>query len=329
MACLLAAFVLGCGGGGGGSAPGGRDTHVSAVIKGLDNPYFVTMSDGLAAAARRLRTRLGIDAAAGAQDTAGQAATLESRTTERAACYVVNPVTDTNLIEPLAHVAGGTPIVNIDSPIDRPAARAAGVGITTYIGTDNVAAGRVAADTMAGFVGPGARIAVIAGPPGDVTSGARIEGFMQGAGGRFKIAQTVAADFDRMRARLAADELLHAGPPLRGFFAANDEMALGIAKAVRAAGRQGEVVVIGLDGTRQALAAVRDGAMSATIAQYPYTIGGLAVEACLATIRGKAVPANVDAPVQAVTQKNVARALANFPQPVQRFDDPLAPLLKD
>jgi hypothetical protein len=45
----------------------------------------------------------------------------------------------------------------------------------------------------------------------------------------------------------------------------------------------------------------------------------------MAAIRGKSVPAKVDAPVQVVTTKNVAQAQAKFPRPVERFDDPFAP----
>jgi ribose transport system substrate-binding protein len=82
--------------------------------------------------------------------------------------------------------------------------------------------------------------------------------------------------------------------------------------------------VIGFDGIPQALAAVRRGALSATVAQYPYTMGQLAIEACLAVLRGEAVPADVDAPVQIVTQENVADARANFPEPVEPFEDPFA-----
>jgi ABC-type sugar transport system substrate-binding protein len=327
LVCLLAVLAAGCGGDK--PAPGNGSTRVAAVIKGLDNPFFATMKDGLDATARHHRARLGVDAAAGLQDTAGQAAALESRAAERAGCYVVNPINGTNLVEPLAHVPHGTPIINIDSPVDRQAAKAVGVGITTYIGTDNVAAGRAAAETMDRFVGPAATVAVIAGIPGDVSSADRTSGFMLGARGRFDVAPPVAADFDGTRARLAAAELLRGSAPPEGFFAVNDEMALGIAEAVRAAGRRGAVAVIGVDGSQRALAAVRSGAMSATVSQYPYTIGQLGVEACLATIRGKTVPAYIDAPVQVVTKANVAQAQANFPRPVERFVDPLAQLLKD
>jgi ABC-type sugar transport system substrate-binding protein len=320
LAGLVAVLALGCGKDDAGAGSG----DVAAVIKGGGNPFFVTMSDGLVATARRDKAVLHLGAAAGLQDTEGQASALESLVARRAGCYVVNPISPTNLIPPLAHVPGRTPVVNIDSPVDRQAAAAVGVRIRTYIGTDNLAAGRLAAGAMARVVGPGARVAVVAGIPGDATSAARVAGFGAGARGRFPVVQTVAADFDRDRARLAAEELLRADPRLRGLFAVNDEMALGIATAVRASGRQATVAVVGLDGIRAALEAVRQGRMAATVAQYPYTIGQLGVEACVAVLGGRAVPARVDAPVQVVTRANVARALRNFPQPVAPFRDPLA-----
>jgi ribose transport system substrate-binding protein len=298
------------------------------VIKGLENPFFVTMRDGLVAAARQHGVRITVQTAVGLQGTAGQASALESLTSAQAGCYVVNPINGTNLIQPLGHVPPGTPIVNIDSPVDGRAAKAVGVGITTYIGTDNVAAGRLAAAAMARFVPRGSSVAVIAGIPGDASSGARTAGFLQGARGRFNVIQTVAADFNRQQATLATAELLQSRPSISGFFAVNDEMALGSAAAVGAGVRSGKVAVIGVDGIPAALAAVRHGALSATVAQYPYAIGQLAVEACLAATRGKAVAGKIDAPIQIVTLSNVARAQLNFPRPVEQFKDPLARLLQ-
>jgi ABC-type sugar transport system substrate-binding protein len=67
--------------------------------------------------------------------------------------------------------------------------------------------------------------------------------------------------------------------------------------------------------------------MSATVSQYPYTIGMLGVEACLAAVAGKQLPARVDAPIQVVTRRNVARAESNFPRPVEPFQSPFAALL--
>jgi ABC-type sugar transport system substrate-binding protein len=329
-ACLLVALAvagIGCGDSGRGSTPSARTGDVAAVIKGLDNPFFQTMDQGLQAAARSYRIPIRVSAAAGLQDTAGQASTLESFVTQDPACYLVNPISSVNLIPALAHIPDGAPIVNIDSPVDRAAASAAGVSIRAYIGTDNVGAGRLAADAMARLVARGAPVAVIAGIPGDTTSGARTDGFLRGSRGHFSVVQTVAADFDRVRAELAANDLLRRNRGLRGVFAVNDEMALGVAKAVRARGRSRTVAVIGLDGIREALRAVQNGTVSATVAQYPYAIGQLGVEACLAALRGKTLPPRIDAPVQLITRENAGRALARFPQPVAEFADPLAGLL--
>jgi ABC-type sugar transport system substrate-binding protein len=321
LPALLAAFILGCG-----NEDTTHSAGVAAVIKGVENPFFVAMSEGLVKTAREHDAQLRLANAASLQDTAGQAAKLDSLASEHAGCYVVNPINRTNLIPALAHIPDGTPIVNIDSPVGKEPAEAVGVRLTTYIGTDNVAAGRLGADAMATFVDRGARVAVIAGIPGDASSADRTEGFTSGAGGQFDVVDTVAADFDMEKARLAAEDLLDGDPELDGFFAVNDQMALGVAQAVRAAGRRGDVAVIGVDGIRQALAAVKRGALSATVAQYPFTIGQLGVEACLAAMRGASVPAKLDAPIEVVTSDNVARAQASFPEPAEPYRSPLTAL---
>lgn len=322
---LLATVVSGCGGGGEPSDTSVRGVRLAAVIKGLDNPFFVTMRDGLVAAARAKSAHLRVAAAPmGLQDTAGQAAALESVARGKTGCYVVNPINPTNLLGALARVAHGAPIVNVDSVVDKQAAMAVGVKIRTYIGTDNRAGGRLGADAMAALVGRGARVAVITGIPGDIGSGLRADGFRKGNRGRFAIVATVAADFDREKAEAAAADLLRSDPQLDGFFAVNDLMALGVVDAVRAAGRTGDVKVVGFDGIPEALTAISRGSLSATVAQYPYTMGELSIEACLAALRGDHVPARVNAPVQVVTRQNVARARANFPKPAEHFDDPFA-----
>jgi ABC-type sugar transport system substrate-binding protein len=326
LASVLAAVALGCGGDHERSAADLRGVRLAAVIKGLDNPFFVTMRDGLVATARHENARLQVAAApTGLQDTTGQASALESLGAGHPRCYVVNPINESNLVGTLARVGGDTPIVDVDSVISADAAKALGVKIATYIGTDNRAGGRLGADAMAALVGRGGKVAVISGIPGDIGSGLRTDGFTQGNRGRFDVVATIAADFERGKARRAAADLLRSDPHIDGLFAVNDLMALGVADAVKAAGMQRSVKVVGFDGIPQALAAVHRGSLSATVAQYPYTMGQLAIEACLAALRGADVPAVVDAPVQVVTGANVARARANFPRPVEHFDDPFAP----
>jgi ABC-type sugar transport system substrate-binding protein len=327
LAAAVALLVTGCGGDSGAPAEGGAGDHVGVVIKGLDNPFFGAMQRGVVAAAHQRAADVRVSAATGLDDTAGQAQKLQALIEQEMDCYVVNPISQSNLVEPLSHVSEGVPVVNIDSPVGADEARALQIKISTYIGTDNTAAGALAADTMAGLIGRDAEVGVLGGISGDATSAARIAGFTQGARGRFDALAPVSADWDERKAKRAAAALLHEEPAIEGFFAANDQMALGIAQAVADAGRKGKVAIVGVDGIEQALRAIRRGAMSATVSQYPYTIGVLGVEACLAAVAGKHLPARVDAPIQVVTRRNVARAEANFPRPVEPFRSPFAALL--
>jgi ABC-type sugar transport system substrate-binding protein len=319
--CALTLVVSGCGS----DRRSSQSASLAAVIKPLENPFFATMRDGLLATAKQHMARISVRAALALQDTAGQASALESLIAKGANCYLVNPIDESNLIPPLTGVAA--PIVNIDSPVDPSAATAAGVRITTFIGSDNIAAGRMAAQAMAGRVATGARVAVIAGMPGDAGSIARTQGFIAGARGRFTIVGPVAADFDRVQAHDAALDLIRGPNGVDGIFAVNDEMALGAVDAARELGENRNVAVIGMDGIPEALDAVRVGELSATVAQYPFTMAQLGVEACLAANRGKTIPPTIRPPIQLVTQRNVARAQRNLPRPVEHFEDPLTSLL--
>ncbi|MGY1653014.1 sugar ABC transporter substrate-binding protein [Geodermatophilus sp. SYSU D01119] len=321
---LLAA----CGGGGsdsGSSADGA--TTVAAVIKGLDNPFFQAMQDGIETAGTDTGTEVEVQAAQSITDTTGQADRLTTLAQQDFGCYLVNPISGSNLVQGLAQVARQeVPVVNIDSPVDADAAEQAGVDIATYIGTDNADAGAQAGQAMIDAIGSG-QVAVIGGIAGDVTSGARVDGFTGAVEGTLDVVQTVAADWERQRALTAATDILAANPDLRGFFAANDDMGLGIARAVANAGRTGQIAIISVDGNEEALQAVADGQLTATVAQYPYAIGEMGVQACVAAIQGEDLPAEVTAPVAVVTADVAQQALDAFPAPFQEFDNPLADLV--
>jgi ABC-type sugar transport system substrate-binding protein len=321
VSAVVVLTAAGCGGDS--RVRDGGNARVGVVIKGLDNPFFAAMKQGIQAAARERNADVRVSAATGLEDTAGQAAKLEGLIEQDMDCYVVNPINQSNLVNALSHVPEGVPIVNIDSPVGADEARALGIKISTYIGTDNEAAGALASDTMARLVGHDAVVGVIGGISGDATSAARIHGLRDGARGRFDPMPPVSADWDESKAMRAAGALLRGHPGIDGFFAANDQMALGVARAVARAGRRGPVAVVGVDGIEAALEAIRRGDMSATVSQYPYTIGRLGVEACIAAAADKPVPVRVDAPIQAITRANVERAQAKFPQPVEPFASPL------
>ena len=308
-----------------GSAYAGQPNNsVAAVIKDLDNPFFGAMGQGLQAEAKATGTRITVQAVQNISDSVGQENKLQSLAGQSYGCYIVDPISQTNLVQPLVAVSlSHRPIINIDNPISSKAAKAANLNIGTYIGTDNISAGKMAAGAMAKRVPKGAEVAMIGGIPGGVTSQQRLQGFRDGANtAKLKIVQTVSANWQRERALTAATDILHAHPNLKGFFVANDDMALGVVRAVANAGLSGKIAVVSIDGIKAALKSIKQGGLSATVSQYPYSMGAMGVQACLDALAGKSIPHKVKAPVLLVTRRNVSTALAHFPKPFKPYSDP-------
>jgi ribose transport system substrate-binding protein len=303
------------------------EVRLGVVLKSLDNPFFVAMYEGVKTEAGRRGADVSVRAAKGNADLDGQAALARGLVAGKKDSYVVNPITAANLVDALRGVK--RPIVNIDSPISPSVARRAGVRISTFIGTDDITAGQLAGAKMVSLLPRGGTVALLGGLPDSVNSRHRLSGFEDAiAATRVRVVAQVDADYVRAKAEVAAERILRLHPRLSGFFAVNDEMALGVADAVRSAGTTGRVKLIGVDGISEALDAVRNGSMTATVSQYPYVMGQMAVEACIAAAGGAKLPARVDAPVAVVTRANVRRAVAAFPRPIETYSDPFERLLK-
>jgi ABC-type sugar transport system substrate-binding protein len=307
-----------------GGTPSGGNTSAgqvktAAVIKGLDNPFFQSMEQGIKAADAGAT----VQAAQDITDTAGQADRLSSLAGQDYNCFIINPISGNNLLQGVTALkASGKTVVNIDSPVDPEAAKAANAVPDTYIGTDNIAAGKLAGEQMAKLVNEGDKVAVIGGIAGDVTSGNRVTGFTEGLGTKAKVLATESADWDRQVALTKAGDLLRANPDIKGFFVANDVMGLGVARAVANAGLTGKVFIISVDGVPEGLKGVESGELTATVAQYPYAIGQMGAQACQAAAEGQELPESVKAPVALVTKDNVAEATKAAPAPFEPFQNP-------
>ena len=329
LAAPVAALALVLAGCSSASTPAGGasagSASFAAVIKGLDNPFFQAMENGITDAADAAGVDVSVQAAADIGDTTGQADKLTTLAGQDYGCFIVNPISGTNLVQALAPIAAkGTPIVNIDQPLDAASAEAAGITPATYIGTDNEAAGGKAGDYIVSLVAAGSKVAVIGGIAGDVTSAARVDGFTAAVEGTLEVVQEEAADWKRELALTKATDIIAANPDIAAFFAANDDMGLGIVKAIENAGKTGQIVVVSVDGNQDALESVEAGGLTATVAQYPYAIGQLGVQACQVATDGGDLPANIESPTALVTADNAADAIAKFPQPFEEFDNPLA-----
>ncbi|WP_319457690.1 MULTISPECIES: substrate-binding domain-containing protein [unclassified Mycobacterium] len=326
LALVSAAGLVACSSGTSGetgSASGGQEggLRVAFVTKPLDNTYFGAMVSGAEDAAKKLGVTLNVQAAQNVSDDTGQASKLSALVSEGYGCYVVNPTSPTNLITPLAQ-AGDATVVNIDLEMDLDAAKAEGVNLRTYIGTVNEQAGAAGGEALLKLVPEGSKVAVIGTLAQDAGNIARQAGFHSVVDGKLDTVQTVSADADRVKAKNAAAAIMRANPEVKGFFTPAGTQAMGIQEAIEQEGRTGDVVVVGVDGTKEELQSIVDGSLASTVEQFPYLMGYQAVQACIAASDGKSLPERVDTPVLIVDKSNAADALATAPAPPAGFNVP-------
>lgn len=302
------------------------DIKIAGVVKGLDNPFFTTIVQGMEEAAAEYGVQLTVEAAPGLNDETGQANKLDTLAGQGFNCFVVIPISSNNLTQGLGKISQqGIPIVNIDSPVDPAGLEAAGGKLTAFVGSDNTKGGEKGGAALAAAVGEGATIGLVAGLAGNVTSEARITGAQAGAAGA-TFEGPVNADWDTTKALDAAKAMLAKNPDIKGFFAANDQMAQGISQAVAQSGK--DIKVMGVDGIEAILQDIKAGKVFGSVSQYPYVMGKLGVEACIVAAQGGTVPEFVESPTVVITADNVDKAIADFPKPPEAYDNPYPALIK-
>jgi ribose transport system substrate-binding protein len=313
-----------------------KDVKIAAVVKGLDNPFFISIKEGIEETALKYGIRANVQAAPGLNDDVGQANKLDSLAGQNYDCYIVIPISSNNLSQAVGKITKKKKtVINIDSPIDATSLAAAGGKVSSFAGTDNFAAGKAGGKDMVAKIGTGKTIGLIAGLAGNVTSAARIDGFKAGAleaDPTVKFVGPENADWDTTKALDKANAMLLANPKIDAFFAANDQMAQGISKATNI----GTKKVYGVDGIADALSLVKSGKISATISQYPYVMGQMGVQACIIAAQGGKLPEKTITPYYIIDSSNIDKALTNtssrgyFPNqlPPGTYDNPYEALIK-
>ncbi|MCK5315172.1 MAG: substrate-binding domain-containing protein, partial [Anaerolineales bacterium] len=97
------------------------------------------------------------------------------------------------------------------------------------------------------------------------------------------------ANFNRAEGLSVFENILQAQPEIDGTFAHNDEMILGAIEAAEAAGRAEVIIFVGFDAIDDAVEAVKEGMLAATIAQQPSLMGDLGVQFAIAYLNGDPV----------------------------------------
>lgn len=258
---------------------------IALVVSTLNNPFFVTLKDGAVDKAKELGYELVV--LDSQNNPAKELANVEDILVKGTKVLLINP-TDSDAVGNAVVAANkaGVPVITLD--------RASAKGdVVSHIASDNVAGGKAAGDFIVEKLGNDVKVIQLQGIVGTSASRERGEGFKQSqSANNFNIIASQPADFDRAKGMNVMQNLLTANPNVQAVFAENDEMALGAVRAIRSAGKD-NVLVVGFDGTDDAIKAVERGQMGATIAQQPELIGAKGVEAAELIIKGETPEAHI------------------------------------
>jgi D-allose transport system substrate-binding protein len=252
------------------------------------------MASGVQAEAARRGITVDIYAAESEDDLQGQQTMMQDLISKHYKAIAVAPITPVNLIEPTSRATrAGISVVEVDERMDERQMRAEGAVTLATIATDNrMLGGKAARFILATASGRPIDVAIIEGRAGSASSEARVAGALSVLrnSGNATVVSIQPADWDRERALGVATAMLARDPKLGAIYAANDTMALGAEQAVQNAGRSGPIMVVGTDGSPEALASIRAGALSATVVQDARAIGAAAVDVMADALQGRDKP---------------------------------------
>ena len=262
-------------------AAGGEPVAVGLVMKSLANEFFKVMGEGTEAWAKTrpdiALTMVGMNSET---DIDTQISAVENFVTQKQDLIVLAPADSVGLVPSVKKALdAGITVVNFDVKLDDKALAEAGLTDFLFVGPDNAEGAKLAGDALGKALGEGGKVIIIEGNPGADNATQRKNGFMQSVEEyKLELLDSVTAHWETEEANTVMTNLLTKYPDVQGVMAANDSMALGVVKALDAAGKSGKIQVVGFDNIPAVQPLLQDGKMLATIDQFGPEMAKNAIE---------------------------------------------------
>ena len=281
------------------AVPPTKEITLGLSLSTLNNPFFVTLKEGAEGKAAELGVKLIV--VDSQDDPAKEATNIEDLIQKKVDALLINP-TDADAVVPSVQKANaaGIPVFTIDRA-------AAGGDIVSHIASDNVAGGKMAGEYLAQLLGGKGKVVELEGIAGTSAARDRGKGFNEVMANYpdIEIVARQTANFNRAEGLSVFENILQAQPEINGVFAHNDEMILGAIQAAEAAGRAQDIIFVGFDAIDDAVQAVKDGKLAATVAQQPAEMGVLGVDMSVKYLNGETVEKFIPVPLSLVTPETV------------------------
>lgn len=273
-----------------------EEIKLGLSVSTLNNPFFVSMKNGVEEEAKAMGMEVVVVDAQ--NDAAKQINDVQDLIQQGVDALLINP-TDSSAISTAVQSANdlGIPVITLDRSAEKGE-------VATLVSSNNEKGGEMAGRFLVEQLGEGAKVAELEGVPGASATRERGAGFHNIADEKLDVVAKQTANFDRTEGLNTMENLLQGNPDIEAVFAHNDEMALGAFQAIQSSGK--DVLVIGFDGNDDAINSVKNGNLSATVAQQPDKIGQLAVQASKDVLQGKKVEDTIPVPLKLVTKDTIS-----------------------
>jgi len=275
---------------------------IPIIVKDTTAFYWQTVMAGARKAGKDLGVNVPELGVQSESDVSGQISTLADALAGKPAAIVIAPIQFAALGKPIDEAARKVKVVGIESSADSKA-------FSSILGTDNVAAGRIAADGLAAAITAKygkaeGDVALIAALPGVASLEARAKGFKDELAAKYpglKLAAEKVADGQAAAGLKIMTDLIAADPDLRGVFASDPTMAEGVGQAI-ADGKKGDAIkAIGFDSDDKTEKLLENGALAGLVVEDPYRMGYDGIKTALAASKGDKIDAFVDTGATLIT----------------------------
>ncbi|MGI6454457.1 MAG: sugar ABC transporter substrate-binding protein [bacterium] len=283
-------------------------SRIAFVMKTMNNPFFIRMQEGAEEAARQHEVDVIVQAPDRELDVERQMQIIENLIQTQVDVLCITPSGSREIIPAIARAnQANIPVIIVDTRVDEDAAQAAGISTAAFIGSDNYQGGVLAGQHVVNHFHADTEIAILEGVPGHETADSRLQGFRDGIkdAPHIRIVSSQPANAERDLGFNVTQNMLQTNPGIKAIFAINDMMALGAVEAIAAAGKTGDIMVIGFDAVDEAKQAIRNGSMTGSIAQFPYDMGKIAIETSVKILQGESVPQSIPVKIELITRENL------------------------
>ena len=173
---------------------------------------------------------------------------------------------------------------------------------SAFVGPDNRAGAKMSGGVLAKALGPGGKVVILEGNPGADNAIQRKLGFDDAVKeGKLDLLDSRTAHWETEEANSVFSNMLTAHPDIQGVMAANDSMALGVVKAIDAAGKSGTIKVVGFDNIPAVQPLLKEGKMIATIDQFGSQMAANGIDYAIKALQGEKLEGWIKTPIKLVT----------------------------